>query len=119
LLPQVACSTTNYAASSHIVPPCRQLQGNTIDNHLDLDFEPNQDEINAMDEVEKHIKDIENIFDQRWAESIKIEIGSTGTEGEQKGQHRIGAKEEGKYVKSIGVAGAVKEGNAKNEEEVS
>jgi len=48
-----------------------------------------------------------------------IEIRNTGTEGEEKAQDRLGAKEEGKDVKSIDVAGAVKEGNAKNEEEAS
>ena len=84
-----------------------------------MEFEPDQDEMNAMDEAEERIQDIENLFDQRQSESMEIDIGNTGTEGEDEAQDRIGAKEEEKDVKRIDAAGAVKEGDAKNEEEAS
>jgi len=38
------------------------LQCNSVDDHLDLDFEQDQDGMNAMDKVEERIQDIENIF---------------------------------------------------------
>jgi len=75
--------------------------------------------MNTMEEVEECIQDIENQLDQRLSESMEIDIGNTGTEGEDKAQNRIGAKEEEKDVKHIDAAGVVKEDNAKNEEEAS
>jgi len=72
-----------------------------------------------MDEAEERIQNIENLFDQRQSESMEIDIGNTGTEREDEAQDRIGAKEEEKDVKRIDAAGAVKEGDAKNEEEAS
>jgi hypothetical protein len=50
---------------------------NVPDNHLDLENEPNQDKMNAIDEEEEHIQDIENLFNQRPSESMEIDIGNT------------------------------------------
>jgi hypothetical protein len=93
------------------------LQGHTIDDDLDLEFEPDQDEMNGMDEAEECIKDIENLFNQRRSESIEMDIGNTCTEGEDETANSIGAKVEVKDVKRIDMAGRGKEGDAKNEEE--
>jgi hypothetical protein len=50
---------------------------------------------------------------------MEIDIGNTDREGEDEVQDRIGAMEKEKDVKRIDVAGAVKEGDAKNVDEVS
>jgi hypothetical protein len=81
--------------------------------------EPSQDEMNALDEVEESIEDIENLFIQRQSESVEINIGNTDPEGEDNVQDRIGAMEKKKDVKRIDVEGAVKEGDAKNVDELS
>jgi hypothetical protein len=116
---QVSHSTTTDTASLIIAPSRLQSQGNTVDDHLELEFEPDQDEMNAVDEAEERIQDIENLFDQRQSESMAFNTSIIGTEGEDVAQERIGAKEEEKDVQCIDVAGEVKEGDANNQEEAS
>jgi hypothetical protein len=91
------------------------LQGNTIDDHQDLEIEPNQDEMNAMEEVEERFQEIENLFDQRVLENMEIDIGNSRTEGEDEEQDRIAVKEEEKDVKCIDAAGTVKDDDGQNE----
>jgi len=75
--------------------------------------------MNTMEEVKPRIQDIENQFHQRQSESMEINIGNTSTEGEDEAQNRIGARKEQQDVKGIDTAGAVKKGDAKNEEQAS
>jgi hypothetical protein len=63
-----------------------------------LEYEPDQDEMNAMEEVAERIQDSDNQFDQRQSESMEIDIVKTGTEGQDEAQAGIRAKEEVKDV---------------------
>jgi len=107
------------STSSSIRPSSLQLQVNTIEDHLDWKFETDLDEMNAMDDVKEHIWDMENLFNQGRPESMEIGIGNAGPAWDDDTHDRKVAKGGGKEGMWTSAAGAVKEGDAKIDEEVS